>query len=192
MGLFGGLAKLAGKVVKSGLSVATGGKSDAALKIVKNVTGIGKPKAMNPNVAAAVLKYSPKVKGVSLGPAFSEGRGSAMPGLRTSRSTRSRRRSSRSTATAAARPKKRAKRSTSSKRTGRRTTVRAGSKSLPGNRTWDQVLAAEARSQGLKPVKRKKGTRKPPTGGLDLKALSVSWKAAGKPVSWQQWIKQNK
>jgi len=34
--------------------------------------------------------------------------------------------------------------------------------------------------------------RKPPTGGLDLKALSASWKAAGKPGTWQGWIQANK
>lgn len=34
--------------------------------------------------------------------------------------------------------------------------------------------------------------RAPPTGGLDLKALSASWKAAGKPGTWQGWIKANK
>lgn len=36
------------------------------------------------------------------------------------------------------------------------------------------------------------GLRKPPVGGLDLKGLSASWKAAGKPGSWQAWIKANK
>lgn len=34
--------------------------------------------------------------------------------------------------------------------------------------------------------------RKPPTGGLNLKALAASWRAAGKPGSWQAWIKANK
>ena len=34
--------------------------------------------------------------------------------------------------------------------------------------------------------------RAPPKGGLDLKALSASWKAAGKPGTWQGWIKANK
>ena len=40
--------------------------------------------------------------------------------------------------------------------------------------------------------KRKKapGTkRRAPTGGLDLKALSASWKAAGKPGTWLAWVK---
>ena len=65
MGLFSGLAKLAGKVIKTGLSVATGGKSDAVLKVVKGVTGIGKPKAKPaPTLADAVsvLKYEAPAK----------------------------------------------------------------------------------------------------------------------------------
>lgn len=44
-----------------------------------------------------------------------------------------------------------------------------------------------------KAAAKKSGTkRKAPTGGLNLKALSASWKAAGKPGTWQQWIKANK
>lgn len=40
--------------------------------------------------------------------------------------------------------------------------------------------------------KRSGSGRKPPKGGLDLKALSASWKAAGKPGTWQGWIAKNK
>lgn len=36
------------------------------------------------------------------------------------------------------------------------------------------------------------GGRKPPKGGLDLKALAASWRAAGKPGSWRDWIKKNR
>jgi len=43
-----------------------------------------------------------------------------------------------------------------------------------------------------KPPKALRGPRKPPTGGLNLKALSASWKAAGKPGTWQGWIAANK
>jgi hypothetical protein len=43
-----------------------------------------------------------------------------------------------------------------------------------------------------KPPKALRPRRKPPTGGLDLKALSVSWRAAGKPGTWQGWIAANK
>jgi hypothetical protein len=34
--------------------------------------------------------------------------------------------------------------------------------------------------------------RKAPTGGLDLKALSASWRAAGKPGKWLDWIKSHR
>lgn len=43
-----------------------------------------------------------------------------------------------------------------------------------------------------KPPKALRPRRKPPTGGLDLRALSASWKAAGKPGTWQGWIAANK
>jgi hypothetical protein len=36
-----------------------------------------------------------------------------------------------------------------------------------------------------------RGTRKPPSGGLDLSAMAAAWKAAGKPMAWQAWIKTN-
>lgn len=41
--------------------------------------------------------------------------------------------------------------------------------------------------------KRKAGSapRKPPAGGKDFKALSASWKAAGKPGTWLQWVKSH-
>lgn len=139
MGLFGGLAKLVGKVVKTGLSVATGGKSDAALKIVKSVTGIGKPKAkpaMTNADAVAALQYQPNIT-TGYG-TFAEGAGSAMPGLKRSA------------------PKKKAARKKKAKKA----------------------------SNGY--------AKLPPKGGLDLKALSKSWNAAGKPGTWQNWIKNNK
>jgi len=33
--------------------------------------------------------------------------------------------------------------------------------------------------------------RAPPKGGLDLKRMSAAWNAAGKPGTWQGWIKSN-
>lgn len=33
--------------------------------------------------------------------------------------------------------------------------------------------------------------RKAPTGGKDFKALSVSWRAAGKPGTWLAWVKSH-
>lgn len=51
--------------------------------------------------------------------------------------------------------------------------------------------SARGRPTPRKPAK-PRSARKPPTGGLDLKALSQSWNAAGKPGTWQGWIAQNK
>jgi|SRR5215211_264853 len=34
--------------------------------------------------------------------------------------------------------------------------------------------------------------RRAPTGGLDLKGLSASWKAAGKPGTWMDWIRSHR
>jgi len=36
-----------------------------------------------------------------------------------------------------------------------------------------------------------KGKRTPPKGGLDLKAMALQWRAAGKPGTWLGWIKAN-
>lgn len=33
--------------------------------------------------------------------------------------------------------------------------------------------------------------RRPPAGGKDFKALSVSWRAAGKPGRWIDWVKSH-
>jgi len=35
------------------------------------------------------------------------------------------------------------------------------------------------------------GGRTPPPGGLDLKAMSQAWRAAGSPGTWQGWIASN-
>jgi hypothetical protein len=41
------------------------------------------------------------------------------------------------------------------------------------------------------PVTRAKSARKPPKGGKDFKALSASWRAAGKPGKWIDWVKSH-
>lgn len=38
---------------------------------------------------------------------------------------------------------------------------------------------------------KKVSSRKPPKGGLDLAAIARAWKAAGKPGTWQGYIKSN-
>jgi len=49
-----------------------------------------------------------------------------------------------------------------------------------------------AKAPRVKTAKVKKvSNRKPPKGGLNLKAMSAKWRAAGSPGTWQQWIKSN-
>lgn len=73
---------------------------------------------------------------------------------------------------------------------------------MPGGAPLATVGAQERRSQrraaaipyrrlkaAARARKATKGRRKPPTGGKDFKALAASWRAAGKPTSWQTWIK---
>ena len=78
---------------------------------------------------------------------------------------------------------------------------------MPGGAPLPGVRASNAAREGVvkktsKAPRRKaaargkapkaKSTRKPPTAGLDLKALSASWKKAGKPGKWIDWVKKNR
>ena len=72
--------------------------------------------------------------------------------------------------------------------------VQAGRKAV---RRAHKATAKAVRRAGKGPSgpevgKRRGGGRRPPSGGLDLKGLSASWKAAGKPGSWQSWIASHK
>jgi len=59
-------------------------------------------------------------------------------------------------------------------------------------RTRGAVVKTTKRA-AAKPKKGASGSkRKAPTGGLDLKALSASWKKAGKPGKWIDWVKKNR
>ncbi len=50
---------------------------------------------------------------------------------------------------------------------------------------------APAPKQAKKARKAPSGKRSPPKGGKDFKALSASWKAAGKPGTWLAWVKSH-
>lgn len=53
-------------------------------------------------------------------------------------------------------------------------------------------IAGGKRQKRVKKVKKVKGSnRTPPKGGLDLRTLSASWRAAGKPGTWRDWIKSH-
>jgi hypothetical protein len=52
-----------------------------------------------------------------------------------------------------------------------------------------KVAAAKPKAP-KRPAKARSGAkRSPPKGGKDLKALAASWKAAGKPGKWLDWVK---
>jgi len=78
-----------------------------------------------------------------------------------------------------------------SSRRGAFTEDYAGSKKLRSAHSTQSPAVARALAARRK-AKRVTGKgRRPPSGGLDLKALSASWRAAGKPGTWQGWIKAN-
>lgn len=135
MGLFGFIGKVAGKVAKAGLSVATKGLSD---KVFSALKGKGaKPAATKQTAAPTIQNQALMAKlgapVVKLSQTEAGEGGYVASALRRRRSRKRR----------------------------------------------------KATSSGT-------SKRKPPTGGLDLKALSASWKAAGKPGSWQEWIATHK
>lgn len=54
------------------------------------------------------------------------------------------------------------------------------------------VVAAPKRKKAAAKAKAPSGAkRKAPKGGKDFKALSASWKAAGKPGTWLAWVKSH-
>lgn len=72
-----------------------------------------------------------------------------------------------------------------------RATTMPGGAPLRGVRVKATRRKAAAKAAAPRKAARKGsgGGRKPPKGGKDLKALSVSWKAAGKPGRWLDWVK---
>ena len=60
----------------------------------------------------------------------------------------------------------------------------------PKRRRKAAAIAAPKRAPKA-PRKASGSGRKPPKGGKDLKALSASWNAAGKPGKWIDWVKSH-
>lgn len=63
--------------------------------------------------------------------------------------------------------------------------VAAARAASPAGRRLRRAAPRKAKSSG-KPSK-----RRAPTGGKDFKALSASWRAAGKPGTWLAWVKSH-
>lgn len=192
MGLFGFIKKAVGRVAKAGLSIATHGASDKALKLFKGSAGSKSPRQHE----ALVAKVTAPAPRTSRTESTVPGWGFARDGYGAERET---------------------KRMPGKPKAARRSsgTVGRAYSSTPDDQLMnmlalkngqpatseDRVILAELRRRGLmngakrtrKPAKARTGARRrPPTGGLDLKALSASWKAAGKPGTWQGWIAANK
>jgi len=145
VGLFGTLLKVAGKVAKTGLSVATRGASDKVLSVVKSAgIGGGKQlpnKKLTQSQQALVAKYIPEKATPRLSSVLN-GFNPLTPGGPASPGTRKRRRSP---AKARTRPK----------------------------------------------ATRSKGTRRAPSGGLDLAKIGVLYRQQGKPMAWRDFVKAN-
>lgn len=56
-------------------------------------------------------------------------------------------------------------------------------------RTGKTLKRALQRKHGLPSLAKRSG--RAPSGGKDFKALSASWKAAGKPGTWLDWVKSH-
>ena len=70
----------------------------------------------------------------------------------------------------------------------------AAAQTMPGGAPLkSKAKARKPRAKAPKspPKPRSGAKRAPPKGGKDLKALSASWKAAGKPGKWLDWVKSH-
>lgn len=79
-------------------------------------------------------------------------------------------------------------------------TVNAAATTMPGGAPLAKAPSPfkrrrRAAAAAPKPAKAARkpsgGGRKPPKGGKDLKALAASWRAAGKPGKWIEWVKSH-
>jgi hypothetical protein len=74
-------------------------------------------------------------------------------------------------------------------------TTMPGGAPLKGVRAAKRTRAAKPAAAAKAPKRPRKarsgGKRPPPKGGKDFKALSASWKAAGKPGTWLGWVKSH-
>jgi len=81
---------------------------------------------------------------------------------------------------------------------------KVGSSVWSSKGAYDEAVRQQKARKAAKPKKaakkaapkkaakvKKVSSRKPPKGGLDLAAIARAWKAAGKPGTWQGYIKSN-
>lgn len=182
-----GLFSFLGKVAKTGLSLATGGKSDAVLKALGKVTGLtGKPKraalAAVPDTTPTIqeraflnkaIEHTPKVKRTENVEGWSFGK--ARGGFKR-------------------------KRAAKVKRMPRAVDRMTVAQLVAEGATDTNAEELYRRGYDVYGKRLKKGPRKPakarsarkaPSGGLDLARIAQMWRAAGKPGAWRDFIKAN-
>lgn len=189
MGLFSGIGKLVGKVAKFAASRVTGGASDALLSVLKSRGQRPRDlEKMSPAKRDALIaKLGPEVA-----PSLSKQRtvynaaladdgmiGSYGPGEKRARKYLSDQRS--------AEAKNRAIR------------MSQGTDEQLLDAGWNLLQSIKRKPKKKKKAKAavappavtfaKNGKRRAPTGGLDLKAISVAWNKAGKPGRWIDFVK---
>lgn len=173
--------KLIKRALRVGVGLATGGQSEVALRAVQKARtvakglGISRRGRKNKSEAVVIAKMA----------------GMAPPQLRTTPSA--------TTMPGGAPLVKSARRGIPSRRSARPKRARVfRSKNPEGSDGYYADLERfnrvpkSKRSYGNPvgvPQKASGSRRKPPKGGKDLKALSASWKAAGKPGRWIDWVK---
>jgi len=140
MGIFGFVKKAVGKVVKTGLSVATRGVSD---KVLKGLKQLGQAKQAAKAAAANEITLQRYAQMAKVAPKVAITKAPAAVKL-------------------ALRP--------------------MGAPKPKAKKRRKAAAAPRAKSTS---------GRKPPKGGLDLAAIGRAWRAAGKPGSWQAYIKAN-
>lgn len=162
MGLFGSIFKAVGKVAKAGLSIATKGVSDRVFAVLKGRGGAKKAEVTP--ATAQTQAIIEKWRGIA-------------PNVKTT------------TVLAAVRKRQPAKMARS---------MRSRARYMADEPDQGEPWGSNPGEEGPRPRRKRKPPkalrprRKPPTGGLDLRALSASWKAAGRPGTWQGWIAANK
>ena len=164
-------AKIVAKALRPTVAAATGGLSEKAITVAKGIGSIAHGRRTNKR--AASLKIDP----VSVRAVISK---QSIPrGVRTVQSAATTMPGGAPLSRSSGRKARRRKTSTPS--------VPAGPRGASS-----RTSSKKPKTVKLPKPPKVKSKRKAPTGGLDLKALSASWKAAGKPGTWQEWIKANK
>lgn len=62
---------------------------------------------------------------------------------------------------------------------------------MPGGMPLRAKAPKRRKAKATKAAPKKTGAKRtPPKGGLNLAALGASWRAAGKPGTWKDWVKR--